>query len=305
MAINVEMGGAFGHFVFARAQVVGRPFDGVTLVGFVERDFHFDVGDVHPFERAGLAFRALAQADKDGVARIFGIDVLNVDARQIAAINRLQGNRRAVGIKNSQVAHGDLAETTVAPRPKLERIGTGAQGAVFDVDVLTTQRRIFGFEADRIVGRIDETIADAHVFGIGDVQAVVVPVGGALDRDAVDDQVRALPVVLHPIGGIFEGNPGDGNIAARFEIQYHGAAAGAFHLPDGVLHHFAAAQFFKNVQHQFLPLPVNDALATDADVVLVFGHDHGGAVIYFGVIVAVGRAEQAGTEFQVQGDASF
>ena len=157
------------------------------------------------------------------------------------------------------------------------------------------------FEADTVVGRVDERIGDGGVAAVDDVEPVVVPVGLAVDGDAVDLQPIALVVGLHPAGRVFQADAFDRYAVAFAEVEDHRADAFVRAVESQPVVDQSAVDQVHEVIGGLAAAAVDQPFARHADVFLTPGQQERGVQSRFAVVVVgVVRAEQHGAALQVQ-----
>lgn len=77
-----------------------------------------------------------------------------------------------------------------------------------------------GFEADAVVGGVDVAARHAHPSAVHDVDAIIVPVGVAFHPDAVDHEVLAEDIGLHPACGVLDCDSLDADILAIKKLDH-------------------------------------------------------------------------------------
>ena len=157
------------------------------------------------------------------------------------------------------------------------------------------------FEADRVVRSVEIGVRHGDVFAVDDVEAVVVPVGIALDVDAVDLEVFALIVGLHPAGRVFQADAFDRYAVAFAEVEDHRADAFVRAVESQPVVDQSAVDQVHEVIGGLAAAAVDQPFARHADVFLPPGQQERGVQSRFAVVVVgVVRAEQHGAALQVQ-----
>ena len=163
------------------------------------------------------------------------------------------------------------------------------------------------FEAEHVVGGIEERVFDHHAVAVDDVDAVVVPVRVRLHVDVVHIDVLALVVGLVPAGRVTQRDAGDRDVRALAEVDVFRAVrlVGAVQFQRVFIN--AALDVLYHVVGGFETLAVDGTLAGDADVLLFHGEHHGhpAYIRVFHVVERVGRAEQHGAALEVQRHVAF
>ena len=157
-------------------------------------------------------------------------------------------------------------------------------------------------EADTVVGRVDERIGDGGVAAVDDVEPVVVPVGLAVDGDAVDLQPIALVVGLHPVARVLQRDAIDGDVFAFAEIERPCAARSIGPVVFGRVVDDPFLDLVEQVIRRLAALAVDDPLAGNRDIVDL-NRPHQCAVgTVDRVVVRVRRTEQYGAFVELDRD---
>lgn len=251
------------------------------------------------------------ETHEDGVAGIDGMDVLDQDAVDKAAVARLDGNGRTEGVPDVDTPDGDIAETAIRGSAELDGAGAGGYAAVLDADILAAEVGIVALEADAIVGRIDIATADDGVLAVVDVDAVVVPITAVDDGDAVDENMLATVDGESPACRIAEGDTVDVDVLAMVEEEKLGARRGALAtlIVIGVQ---ALAGMVEAIdgECQIEALSIDGAQTTDADVLGTIADDQAQmdilvttlahALVDGIVVVGIGATQQGGLRMEVE-----
>ena len=153
-------------------------------------------------------------------------------------------------------------------------------------------------QADAVVLGIDVAPPHPHVGAAVDVDPVIVQRGDAAHLDVLDADLLAIPVFLHPGRAVLERDVPHGDVGAMAEIDderpltFLGIGQRAFlHQP-------------LRVRRQQFSLPVDHAVASDGDVLLLGGQQQRVVVVRL-IIHPMRAAEQRGAGFQVQRHMAF
>ena len=172
------------RLVLERRSLVIHP-----VVRLVDRNLRIEVADRDVLHPAGLVAPALTHVQIDRIGRIVGLQAVHQDVFGETAVYALDRDRRAEGIVNNIVQDLDVAETADAEGTELDAAGAGRDGVVPHDDIIVADILVVGFQADAVIGRIDETVLDHGVRAVHDIETVIVPEGAAVQGHAVDQQV--------------------------------------------------------------------------------------------------------------------
>ncbi|EEF25737.1 conserved hypothetical protein, partial [Ricinus communis] len=205
--------------------------------------------------------RGFGAHDADiGEKRILGrsaIDALPGDRRQgEAAAQALHG---LVGAAQFHVAHQHVAALALRIGAELQRVAGAVDAAFLHQHPLRRTLRC-QLETKRVILGIDQAIAHDHVAAAIDVAAVIVEIGLVVDREVLDQQLVAIEVVLHPAGGIAQGEAADMDAFAIEDADQEGPARRAVR-PFGARKMILAAA------------PVDDPPAGQGDILAPLGED--------------------------------
>jgi hypothetical protein len=133
-------------------------------------------------------------------------------------------------------------------------------------------RPIFRLQANAVIGRVDKTMSDSDLLTIGDIDAIIIPIGVALHADTIDDQLFTEPVSLYPTTGILHRNPGNTHIFAIRYLKITGPVLRS--LSSKII--LRAVQFTGikqaiQVQGQLTPLPVDRSFSGNGNILLPLG----------------------------------
>ena len=170
-----------------------------------------------------------------------------------------------------------------------------------------------GLQADAIVGGVDVAAGDPDPAAIHDVDAVVVPIGIAFHSNAVNHEVLAQHISLHPTGRVLDRYLLDTHVLAVKKLDHlwpeepFGALFGEFilyrvDLPD--------VEQAVDVQGQAAALAIKGALPGERDMFRLIGEEEGfvadaGIVVELDVLLRVGAAEDDSAFFQMEFDIGF
>ena len=226
------------------------------------------------------------------------------DVLDQASVYGLDRDGRTVRVINLDVGHLDVAESAARCGAEFDTARARTGHAVAHLDVLADAFRIVRLEADRVVGRIEERVGQLHAVAVDDVDAVVVPESFAVHGDAVDVEVLALVVDLHPEGRVFPRYVVDLHVFALAQEDQRRTRSGTvvFQL---VLDH-AFLDLVDVVVRGFSALAVDHAPARNADVLGFVGEDQAQPCAgNLAVVVRVGRAQQHGAFVEVDRHVAF
>ena len=116
-----------------------------------------------------------------------------------------------------------VAESASGNSSELDGVCAAPRYAVAHLNLLANALFVVGFKTNGIVGGIKKAMGNLDVAAIYNVNAIVVPVGFAIHRDAVHKQVCAAVINLVPASRVFERNAIDINGIAFAEVDVDGA----------------------------------------------------------------------------------
>jgi hypothetical protein len=146
---------------------------------------------------------AVSKPDKNSIAGIYRMNAVNNNVFQHAAVNRFDGYCRSKCIEDFKVFYGYIFKPSNRRRSEFDSAGARSYGSIRNINVIIPDIGYVRFEANTIVGRIDITISNPHVFAITYINAIVIPIGIAHNRHTVDDKVFTSVVCLYPASGVF------------------------------------------------------------------------------------------------------
>ena len=157
-------------------------------------------------------------------------------------------------------------------------------------------------ETNHVVGGIKEAVGDFHAVAVHDVNAVVVPIGSGIHFHVVHIYILALVVNLVPTGGVAQGDARDSHTGAFAEIDIRRATG----LGGTVVLHPVGKSTAVHQIHQIVggskTLAGDGSLTYHTDILLIHSH-HESCPLHsrvLHIIEWVGRAEQSGSQLQVQ-----
>ena len=144
-----------------------------------------------------------------------------------------------------------------------------------DGDVLVSEMSLVGFQADTVIGSIDEAVLDDSVLAVDDVDAVIVPESAAVNCHSLDVEVGAAVNGEGPAGCAAYVDAFHGDVLAVDEENAVGTVSDAAEL-EGVLDE-SCRNLGKEVVRDFAAVAVDDTEAGDRYVLGVLGGDECGA----------------------------
>ena len=186
----------------------------------------------------------------------------------------------------------DVAHRAVAGRPELEHVGLRPGDNVRHEDVFDHEVGIVRFDAHGVVAAIDVAVADDHVLRL-DVDAVVVQIDHAVDRQTTDEDVLRTLEHDTPHRRIAEDEVLEANALAFVEEETTRTPPSRIAAPHAHLREGAA-------------VAADRPFAGDRDIGDVVAAHHRGPVAFGigqrheGVVVRPRRTFQPSPAFQVQ-----
>ena len=120
---------------------IGAP-EVVGLVGTPEGDFTAKISDYDVRHAARMLAAPVAEAHEEGVAGIYGVDAVDLDAVDHSSVDRFDCNGRAKRIGHADALHPDSAEAAETLRSHLYGVGAAAHVAVGNADVAASGVRV-------------------------------------------------------------------------------------------------------------------------------------------------------------------
>ena len=145
------------------------------------------------------------------------------------SVDTLDGNGRAERVEHANVADADVTEAAVGARTELNGTGRAAYFAVAHVDAVVAAVGIVRFQADAVVGAVDAAAGHGDALAVGQVDAVVIPVGAVVEVDAANGDVSAHVEREAPVGTVAQ------------KQLFNAYAVGLGQIEEGGAHEFAGA----------------------------------------------------------------
>ena len=177
---------------------------------------------------------------------------------------------RPEGSADGAAADEHVPEIALGVGAHLDRVAGGIKVAVLHQH--PAERTLpRAFEAQSVVPAAHPAAADQHVPAAVDVEAVVVVIGVVAYGDVLDEQAVAVQIILHPAGGVFQGQPAQLHVPAVDDPDQEGP-------PRRSLRGFRAGKMIGRA------LPVDHAFSDEADVVAAFGKNQGLVHAHAGIL---------------------